>query len=246
MQIVNSSHSQTKLLIMEYRRRIKTIQIIILIGLLLGYCTVHAQPAFLRTDTLGHSTTIFHANMGYGFGASKLGSSAWKGIDDTGNVGLTYALRWTHCSNKNSLGYGMYALGYTDNKKHHPTKETTLKEKTYITYIAPQISYIKKETAFPNGFGLIDFGIGYLHYSSESKLPEGGTYQVQYNGIALNAGISYEYPFHKNWGAKLEIGSIFSPIRPKSHSTISNLPLQPRDKINLFLIFMQIGISHYL
>lgn len=231
---------------MEYRRINKLVPIIVLTGLLLGSYTANAQPAFLRSDTLGHSTTIFHASIGYGFGGSQLGSSAWKEIDDKKNAGLTYALRWSHCSNKNAIGYGLYAMGYTDHKKHHPTNISSIKENVSIIYIAPQISYIKKETAFPNGFGMIDFGIGYLHYNSESKLPESKTYQAQYNGIALNTDISYEYSFHKNWGAKLEIGTIFSPIKPKTDDSAKDLPIQPRNKINLFLLSMQIGISRYL
>lgn len=220
-------------------------QMLILLGLAFG-SIMQAQPAFLRTDSLAQSTMIFHANVGYGISTSKLGDSAWEGIDNTNNSGWAYALRWTRCSNKNSLGYGLYVLGYSDNKKFHLPEIPLVNEKTQITYVAPQISYIKKETSFPNVFGLLDFGIGYLHYTSNTPLPSGGSYHTKYNGIGLNLDLGVEYAFHKNWGAKLEIGGLYTPIRPKANLKNETLPLQPRNKINLFMAFLQVGISTYL
>lgn len=233
---------------MESRITNKFFRVVILLGLLLCHCVVQAQPEFLRNDSLPRSTTIFHANFGYGVSPSKLGESAWEGIDNKNNSGMTYTLRFTRCSNWSPIGYGIYAFGFTDHKKHQFSETPLLKENLQIVYVAPQFSYIKKETAFLNGFGLIEFGVGYLNYISDTKLPENGNYQTRYNGIGFNADIGYEYVFHRNWGAKLEIGGLFSPIRPRTYSAIENLPMQmqPRTKINLFLVFLQVGISCYL
>lgn len=230
---------------MESRIIRKLSKMVLLSGLLSCCCIAHAQPAFLRTDSLSYATTIFHANIGYGISLSKGGESAWMGVDDKNNAGMTYALRLTRCFNQKSIGYGVYVFGYSDRKKHQFSEIPQLKENLRMFYLAPQLSYIKKETAFLNGFGLLGFGVGYLHYMSDTKLQERGNYKTRYDGIGFNVDIGYEYAFHRNWGAKLEVGGIYSPIRPKVDATIENLPVQPRSKINLFLMYLQVGISHY-
>lgn len=222
-------------------------KVIVLKGLLLYCCVViQAQPAFLRPDSLNRPARIFHANLGYGVSPSKLGTSAWKDVDNTNNMGLSYALRWIRCFHKNSMGYGLYLWGYQDHGEHSLLQKSSLNERVGIIYVAPQFTYLRKETAFPNVFGLINLGMGYLSYINNSDFEGGNTYRTQCNSFGINIDIGCEYAFHRNWGVKLEVGGIFSPIRPKINSSNEYYPLQPRKRINLFMAFLQLGISTYL
>lgn len=232
---------------MGYKRINELSKILVFfVGLVFCYCSIYAQPGFLCTDSLSRPTLIFHANIGFGVSPSKLGESAWNGVDNKDESGITCALRLTRCLDKLPLGYGIYVFGYTDHKKFQLPEVPLLKEKVQIEYIAPQLSYIRKKTAFPNCFGIIGLGVGYMHYRSRTVLSENVSYETRWSGVGINADIGYEYAFLEHWGAKLEIGSIFSPIRPMRESAPEHLLLQPRSKINLFLIYAQIGISCYL
>ncbi|MBC8591880.1 hypothetical protein H8744_01220 [Oscillospiraceae bacterium N12] len=230
---------------MELGRLETVFKILVLFGLMFSCVSLRAQISLLNADEKS-KLTILHANIGYGVSTTQQGESVWDEVDNSDNSGITYTLRWTQCLLKSSIAYGMYAFGYNDNQRNRIPGVTAFREKKQIVYVAPQVSYLKKRTAFPNVFGLIDFGVGYLHYQSNSKLLENRTYKADYNGIGINANLGCEYAFAKRWGAKLEVGCLFSPIRPKSDSVIDDLALQPRKRMNLFMLFMQIGISTYL
>lgn len=221
-------------------------QIILLMGLFVCSCSIWAQsPLPLNEDSLPSKRFfILHANIGYTPNASEHGESAWQEAQNKNSCGISYTCRLMTYSPKKIIGYGLYSYNYIHNKHHD--FEVYANEKTRINYIAPQISYIKRATAFPNCFGLIDFGIGYVHYISDTRFEENRSFKVNRSGIGMNLDIGYEYAFAKHWGAKIEIGTIYTPIKFHSDQKPPYSSIQLRNKMNLFLVYMQLGISHYL
>lgn len=222
-------------------------QAMLWIGLLIYSCHSLAQPLPLADDNAQNKRiTILHANVGYSPSASQRGESAWQDADYKNSSGVSYSCQIMSYSQKKVIGYGLYFFDFAHSKRHNFSGNSIQgKEKTGVIYIAPQVSYIKRETAFPNCFGLIDFGIGYLRYTSDTQFEQYNAYKTDYSGIGINLSIGYEYAFATHWGARLQVGALYSPIKP-SEEALPNSALQPRTKINLFMPSMHLGISYYL
>lgn len=203
-----------------------------------------AQPAFLKTDSIARRTTIFHANVGYGYAVTAGGTSAWQGVDSH-NTGWLYNLRWSRFSNASSWGYGVYLFGFTDKDAHSFTVSEKVDERMQLCYVAPQFSYIKKGTDFSDRlFSVVDLGLGYLRYDSRTDFP-GNEYHAKYNGVGINLDVALEYAFNVHWGAKLEAGGLFSPIRLHGEGR-PDIGWQSRSNVNLLMLTLGIGISCYL
>lgn len=206
--------------------------------------TVSAQPTFLKTDSIVRHTTIFHANVGYGYAVNAGGTSAWQGVDDH-NTGWLYNLRWSCFSNTSSWGYGGYLFGFTDKDDCSFAVSEKTDERMQLCYVAPQFSYIKKGTDFSDRlFSVVDFGVGYLRYDSRTDFP-GNEYHAKYNGVGVNLDVALEYAFNAHWGAKLEAGGLFSPIRLNGEGR-PDIGWQLRSNVNLLMLTLGIGISCYL
>ncbi|WP_042371292.1 hypothetical protein [Bacteroides neonati] len=223
-------------------------QVISFLGLLTYSCYILAQPLpFSEDSTAKKQILILHAGIGFSPSASNKGESIWEDADNKSTSGLSYSFRLMSYSQKKVIGYGVYFYDFTHHKNHYLSNQLIqAKENTRITYVAPQISFIKRETAFANCFGLIDFGIGYLRYISDTQFKLSDAYKAEYSGICINLNIGYEYAFAKYWGAKIEAGAIYAPIKPRNKYSSLNNTLQSRSRINLFLPSLQIGLSYYL
>lgn len=206
--------------------------------------TVSAQPAFLKADSIIRHTTIFHANVGYGYATTAGGTSTWQGVDDH-NTAWLYNLRWSRFSNVSSWGYGVFLSGFTDKDERSFARLEKVDERMQLCYVAPQFSYIKKGTDFSDRlFSVVDLGVGYLRYDSRTDFP-GSEYHAKYNGVGVNLDVALEYAFNAHWGAKLEAGGLFSPIRLHGEGR-PDIGWQSRSNVNLLMLTLAIGVSCYL
>lgn len=205
-----------------------------------------AQPSFLQPDSIAKHTLLIQLGIGYGVGAVDEKDSMWKGVETRNDIGLSWTLNTLYCSNNSDFAYGAYYWDYRDFGKTHKLEGCTLKEKTNVHYIGPQVAYVKKQTAFDKGFGLIGLGLGYLRYASKNSAPELPSCHAHYNGVGIHASLAYHYAWAEHWGAGMEILGLYSPVRLHIDGGEPPLPLQPRKHINLFMLSMQIGISYYL
>ncbi len=103
-----------------------------------------------------------------------------------------------------------------------------LKERINISYIAPQFMYLKRKTAFKQCFTTIGGGIGYVYYDSKEKLPSGKNCKAKSSSLGVHANIGYEYQFAKYWGARVEVGCLYSPIKQEYSLDISVWIYSPR------------------
>lgn len=212
----------------------------------LGYlCPISAQQNVIDSTT-NVRIKILTYNVGFTgtFNRSINGESAWRTGDSKDATGFINTFQYMYFSPKKTIGYGIQLYGYTRNKKHF-IDDNYLKERINIIYIAPQFAYLKRETAFKHCFGIVGGGIGYLNYSSKEKLITGKNCKAQSSNVGIHANLGYEYLFAKDWGARLEVGCLFSPINLHYNNIPEDFPFKARNKFGLCLMNIQIGISSH-
>lgn len=223
------------------------LNILLLFTGCLGYsCPIHAQKIFV--DSVPNiKTKVLTYNIGFTgtFNRSANGESAWETRDSKDATGFINTLQYMCFSSKRAIGYGIQLYGYARSKKHYIDNDY-LKEQINIIYIAPQLAYLKRETTFKHCFATIGGGIGYLNYSSKEKLITGKNCKAQSSNFGIHANFGYEYLFAKNWGARLEVGCLFSPINLHYNNVSEVSPFKPRNKFGLCMMNIQIGISSHL
>lgn len=227
--------------------KLSILNILLLFTGCLGYSyPVHAQKIFI--DSVPNiKTKMLTYNIGFtgNFNRSPNGESAWKTGDNKDAIGFINTLQYMLFSSKSTLGYGVQLYSYARNKNHY-IENYNSKEKISIIYIAPQLAYLKRETAFKHCFSIIGGGIGYLNYSSKRKIITEKDCKAHSSSIGLHTNIGYEYLFVKGWGIRLQIDCLFSPINLHYSSIPKELSFNPRNKFGLCLMNIQIGISSHL
>lgn len=219
----------------------KQSQVILSIVILIGAAPLSAQNIFLGKDAPKTSLSIFTYNIGYATCMDGVdhGESAWKSGDNEYPTGLTNTLKYMRYSSKNAFGYGIKAYDYLHKKKHHPADDKIMKEKINLLYVAPQLGYLKRHTAFKRVYGVVEGGAGYVHYSSSME-----SLDAKCSSVGFNIGLACEYMFAKEWGIRLGVDCLYSPINPDYNAQAAiNSTFAPRGKFGMALMNVELGVS---
>ena len=106
--------------------------------------------------------------------------------------------------------------------------------------------YLKRKVAFKHCYTTFGGGIGYVYYDSKEKLPSGKNCKAKSSSFGIHANMGYEYQFAKYWGARIEVGCLYSPINLHYNDVPEGFSFKPRNKFDLCMMNIQIGISSYL
>lgn len=235
---------------MEYDRVINYKTAVLRILLFFAGCFGYLYPmcAQVLADSIpNEKIRVFTYNIGFTgtFNRSTNGESAWQTGDSKDAVGFVNALQYMYFPSKKNIGYGIHLYNYTRNKKHSIDNDY-LKERINISYIAPQIMYLKRKVAFKHCYTTFGGGIGYVYYDSKEKLPSGKNCKAKSSSFGIHANMGYEYQFAKYWGARIEVGCLYSPINLHYNDVPEGFSFKPRNKFDLCMMNIQIGISSYL
>lgn len=66
-------------------------------------------------------------------------------------------------------------------------------------YVAPQISFIKRQAGFLDGIMYVSAGIGYVNYRSKGTISQLENYNTTCSTVGGNMGIAYEYALTPAW-----------------------------------------------
>ncbi|MFT0491693.1 hypothetical protein ACMSDR_21615 [Bacteroides thetaiotaomicron] len=121
-----------------------------------------------------------------------------------------------------------------------------MKKKSFY-YVAPQISFIKRQAGFLDGIMYVSAGIGYVNYRSKGTISQLENYNTTCSTVGGNMGIAYEYAFDSRLGIRLGVNCLYAKIKGLHKNTsIGELSIHPREKFHLIVPSLEIGLSYYI
>lgn len=225
---------------------------------LFGLILLFVSPLYAQVD-LGVSTDkesykrMYILNVGLGFGCPDAwgnGISSWDVGRNENNSGFVSSAQLMTYTSHSVIGYGVYYFDFRDRAKHYDralSKEVG--EKTSLYYVGPQISFIKRRTAFPKGVGYINAGVGYAHYKSKGVMMQVEDYKTFSSGIGCNVGIAYEYAFDARMGIRLAVDCVYARLKSLHKDKAAypdELSISPRKSMHLFVPSLELGLSYYM
>lgn len=231
---------------MELKRRL-----FLVLGLLMSFIALYAQVDSGDNNQSYKRMYIF--DVGLGFGCPDVwgdGGSSWAVNKDNDNCNFVSSMQLMTFSPRNAIGYGLYYYNYKDAKeKYDGVSPQEVSEKVAFHYVAPQVSFIKRHTAFAKGVGYINAGVGYARYKSKGMLMEKVGYTTKVSGIGCNVGIAYEYVFDSNMGIRLAVDCIYARLKRLHEDKEAypvDLSVRPREKSHLIVPSLELGLSYYI
>lgn len=110
--------------------------------------------------------------------------------------GFSWELQALAYNKRKTLGLGGVFTHIMHSSQYNLTETCNLSAHTHLFYLAPQVSFPIKETAFSPLIGHIDMGVGTVYYHNTGLLAN-ETYKVNFIGLGINGKIGLEYPFHE-------------------------------------------------
>lgn len=224
---------------------------LLVFGLMMPFIALYAQMDSEVNSQSYNRMYVF--DVGLGFGCPDVwgdGGSSWVVGKDKDNCSFVSSLQLMTFSSRSAIGYGLYYYNYKNTKrKYDGVLPEEVNEKTSLQYVAPQVSFIKRHTAFAKGVGYVNAGVGYAHYKSKGMLMQKVGYNTRVSGIGCNVGIAYEYVFDSNMGIRLAVDCIYARLKGLHKDKVdysADLSIRPREKSHLFVPSLELGLSYYI
>ena len=225
--------------------------LILLLGCLLTTATLSAQTIDSESNVPSYKR-VYVFNAGIGFGMPDMcggGFSSWDVPKDEDRSGFTSSLQLMTFSPRSAFGYGAYYYHYRGKKQ----KYENMDEASSFHYVAPQVSFLKRQTAFERGVGYINAGVGYVRHQAKGTLmpqaePSQTDYRTRVSGIGCNIGLAYEYIFDSNIALRLSVDGIYARLKGlhQGNGYVDRSPVRPKENIHLFVPSLELGLSYYL
>lgn len=225
--------------------------LLLVLGLAISFISLNAQ---VQPEAYNESyKRMYVFDIGLGFGCPDVwgdGGSSWAVDKNNDNYSFVSSIQLMTYSPRSVFGYGLYYYDYRDGKNKYDGMSTQeVNEKVNLYYVAPQISFIKRRTAFPKGVGYINAGVGYVRYKSNGELMQSVGYSTKSSGVGCNIGIAYEYVFDSRMGIRLAVDCIYARLK-NLHKNETAYPdgmsIQPRKQSHLLVPSLELGLSYYL
>lgn len=225
--------------------------LLLAIGLFMSGAALYAQ---MVSDISEQSyKRMYMVNLGLGLGCPDVwgdGSSSWAVGRNKNKCGFVSSAQLITYSSHSVVGYGLYYYDYReDTKKYDRVMPREIDEKITCYYVAPQVSFIKRHTAFPHGVGYVNAGVGYAHYTSKGALMQQQDYKTRVSGIGCNVGIAYEYVFDSRMGIRIAVDCMyarFKGLHDDKDRYPAGLSVLPRKKLHLVVPSLEIGLSYHI
>lgn len=225
--------------------------LLLVLGLLMPFASLYAQA---NSDANNQSyKRVYVFDVGLGFNCPDVwgdGGSSWAVDKDKDNCNFVSSMQLMTFSSRSAVGYGLYYYNYKSAKERYDgVLPQEVNEKVAFHYVAPQVSFIKRHTAFAKGVGYVNAGVGYAHYKSKGMLMQKEDYRTIVSGIGCNVGIAYEYVFDSNMGIRLAVDCIYARLKRLHKDKAAypaDLSVRPREKSHLFVPSLELGLSYYI
>lgn len=159
--------------------------------------------------------------------------------------GFSWELQALAYNKRKTLGLGGVFSHIMHSSQYNLAESCNLSAHTHLFYLAPQMSFPIKETAFTPLTGYINWGLGTVYYHNTGFLAN-QAYKVNSIGLGINGSIGLEYPFHNNYAIGIEGGVLFAHCGKLNHDIMEKSYHPEYKKLNSWIMRLCISFKYWL